>query len=456
MTKWCTLILGGLLVCTGAFAQEKQITFSPFSHDLDNNDNFSPDGKWLCYDTRETVGGGIENSQSVNMVNIETGKEIILWKAPESIIGPKGSEPGPAPGIGAVSFNHAKAEVVFIHGPMLEDVPARGPYDFPNRTGGRVEINKPGVRHWVDMRDIATDRDTTPGAHRGGTHRHEYSYNGNRIGFTYNDFLQKEYDRTVGYMEPHPDAPEGYSHYFAIMVPVVPIGTSKPGELEKAWGDSWVGRDGRMRAFIGRVRNADGETYDQSLFVADVPVGVDITTADAGSATRFPTPPKGITVRRLTTTWAGPIARGSLDGKHIAFYGKDANDKMQVFIIPSDGSSEAVQATSFPEGADLGVRWHPSGNSVVCLSNNRVAAVCVKQGSPLFGKHVFLTDQDGPARIKPVLSWDGKTLAYNKQVPTTIADGSIVKNYAGADYMQIFTLPIPDENGDGIADGIGQ
>ncbi len=454
MMKWYSVIVGLLMVCTTAMGQEKQITFSPSGHDLDNNDNFSPDGKWLCYDTRETVGAGIQNGQVIGMVNIDTGEEVVLRQVPDSIIGLKGTEPGPAPGIGAVSFNHARAEVVFIHGPPLSEVPERGPYDFHNRTGARVSIDEPGVRHWVDRRDIATDRDTTPGAHRGGTHRHEYSWNGNRIGFTYNDFLQKEYDRTVGYMEPHPDAPEGVSHYFALMVPVVPIGTSKPGEIEKANGDSWVGRDGRMRAFIGKVRNADGESYEESLFVADVPLDVDITTADAGSATRFPTIPEGITIRRLTQTWAGGIVRGTWDGDRIAYFAKDANDKSQVFIIPSDGSSAPVQATTFPEGAAGGLRWHSSGNSIVCFSNNGVATTCVMPG-PLFSKTVFLTGQGaGTPLSKLAISWDGTMLAFNRPVPTKLKDGTIAKNYLGQDFVQIFTLPFPDANNDGVADGI--
>jgi hypothetical protein len=36
-------------------ALERQITSTPKNHDLDNNDNFSPSGQWLCYDTRETT-----------------------------------------------------------------------------------------------------------------------------------------------------------------------------------------------------------------------------------------------------------------------------------------------------------------------------------------------------------------------------------------------------------------
>ncbi|MFP6596194.1 MAG: DUF3748 domain-containing protein [Candidatus Hydrogenedentota bacterium] len=428
--------------------QERQLTFSPMGHDLDNNDNFSPDGNWLCFDTRETVEFGIHNSQSVMMVNIETGEEVVLLAAEQSAIGKEAA----APGIGAVSFNHARAEVAFIHGPPLDQVPARGPYDFPNRTGARIFIDEPRKRHWLDHRDIATDRETLPGALRGGTHRHEYTWNGNRIGFTYNDFLMQDYDRTVGYMEPHPNAPGDASHYAVLMVPTVPIGTAKPGEIEKAWGDSWVGREGRMRAFIGHVRAVDGEAYEQSLFVADLPLSVDIASADSGSATRYPTPPKDITIRRLTKDWANGIVRGSHDGEWIAYYGKAADASTQVFIVRADGSEPPRQVTTLPFGAGAGLRWHASGNSVLCFSNNGVVSTSVQEGVN-FGKSIFLTNQEiSPERSKLALSWDGSMIAFNKPVPTADERGGISKNYLGEDHIQIFVLPFPDSDGDGIAD----
>lgn len=413
-----------------AMSQERQITFSPRGHDLDNNDNFSPDGKWLCFDTRETVEFGIHNSQSIGIVNIETAEEKILLEYPDAVI----SKSNPAPGIGAVSFNHARNEVAFIHGPPLKDIPARGPYDFPNRTGARISLDEPGKVHWLDHRDIATDRDTLRGALRGGTHRHEYTYNGNRVGFTYNDFLMQHFDRTVGYMEPNPDAPGDASHYAVLMVPTVPIGTAKPGEIEKAWGDSWVGRDGSMRAFIGRVRNDDGETYTQSLYIADVPLSIDITTADSGTATRYPAPPEGITIRRLTTDWAEGIVRGSIDGNQIAYYAKDANNLSQIFVIPADGSTPPKQVTQLPHGTDSGLRWHPSGQSVLCISNNGIVTTSIEEET--FGQSQFLTDQgQGTPRTKLAISWDGKTLAYNRPV------ASPEKNYVGEDHVQIFILP---------------
>ena len=459
------IVLTSMLVAIGGAslaAEEQQLTFSPQNHDLDNNDNFSPDGRFLCYDTRETVGPGIDNGQSIEMVEVATGKEIVLYRPSASVIGSR-----PAPGVGAASFSGAANKVAFIHGPPVEDLGERGPYGKPNRNGAEVAADahvtpRDGVypMTWLDKRDIATDRDTLPGAHRGGTHRHEYTLDGKRIGFTYDDFLLPEYDRTVGYMEARPKAPEPATHYFALLVPVAPKGTARPGELEKAWGDSWVGRQGKCRAFIGKVRNDDGETYEQSLFVAEIPDSVDITTAQSGSAHRFPTPPVGIRIRRLTHGWAEGIVRGTADGARIAYYGEAEDGSRQVFVIPSDGSDESadpakrpVQATHLEKGAESGLRWHPSGNSVLCISNNAVAATCVKAG-PQFGASVFLTPQDGVERIALVVSPDGKRVAYNKAVAAKDEKGKPAANYAGEDFRQIFLLDFPDADGDGVADGI--
>lgn len=437
-----------------AHGQERQITFSPQNHDLDNNDNFSPDMRFLCYDTRETVGPGIENSQSIEKVEIATGAETVLYRPGESVIGKNA-----APGVGAVTFCPVANKVAFIHGPLLEEVVERGYYAKPNRVGAEVIADGSQRRVWLDRRDVATDRDTLPGAHRGGTHRHEYSFDGKRIGFTYDDFLMPEYGRTIGFMVPHEEAPEGATHYFALLVRVVPKGTAKAGEIEVALGDSWIGRRGLMRGFIGTVREEDG-SYQDSLFIVDVPEDVDVTTADSGSADRYPAPPAGLTIRRLTHDWAGGIVRGTLDGDRIAYYAKAADGTTQVFIIPSDGSDQSddpakrpVQATHFPNGAGPGVRWHPSGNSIACMADGGVAVTCVKPG-PDFGKSVFLTPHGDAERIALVWSPDGKVLAYNKAVRTTDGEGNPVRAYDGSDFRQIFVVDFPDDDNDGIADGI--
>jgi len=434
---------------------ERQLTYTAINHALDNNDNFSLDDEFLCYDTRETVGGGLNNCTSIEKTEIATGTETVLYAPDPVIVDPTNA----APGLGAASFSPIADSTVFIHGPLVSETPTIGFYAMTNRRAGSVPGDGSGTLSFLDYRDV-TSATTPPGAQRGGTHRHEYSLDGQRIGLTYNDLpLAGVYDRTVAMLVPHPDAPGGVSHWFVILVPVVPIGTSIAGELERAADDSWVGEHGLMRAFIGKVRQEDG-SFMNSLFIVDVPADIDVRTADAGTLTRFPSPPRGTSVYRMTHTAAGGIVRGSEDGSRVLYRAQDGNGVWQLFVIPSDGSDwhpdaakRPVQATSLANGAGGGLRWHPSGNSVVCISNNAVVVTCVKPG-PLFGVSYFLTPAGaavGPDAI--VWSRDGKTIAYNKRVPTYVG-GAVVKDFNGNDFRQIFLVDFPDCNNNGIADPI--
>ena len=125
--------------------EERQVTRSAKNHVLDNNDNFSFDGRFLCYDTREVLGPEIGNSRSVEMVEIATGKETILYEAREFVSGAQA-----APGVAAVSFSPVENKVVFIHGPPLDQVPARGYYGKPNRQGAEVATDGKGELRWLD------------------------------------------------------------------------------------------------------------------------------------------------------------------------------------------------------------------------------------------------------------------------------------------------------------------
>lgn len=425
---------------------ERQLTFAAKNHELDsNNDNFSADGRFLCYDTRETFGPGIDRGRTIEKVEIASGRETVLYAPPFST-----SELA-APGLGAASFHPRENKVSFIHGPPLEQLATRGAYAKTNRNGAEVRADGSQQLQWLDYRDVATERDTLPGAHRGGTHSHQYSRAGRRIGFTYDDALLPQYERTVGYMELNPRAPGGATHWFAVLVPVVPRGTAKPGENERAAEDAWVDAAGTKRAFIGRVRNDDGVTYEQSLFVADVPLDVDITTADAGSAQRYPHPPKGVSIRRLTHTFAAGTAYASPDGKRIAYFAHDAQGTMQIFVIPENGSDRAndprlrpVQLTHLQRIRVNSLRWHPSGDALCVVSGGGIAAVCVQPGRN-FGKAVFLTaTNDGQSRQDALWSPDGHVLAFCKSVPARDTDGKPALNYAGKDFTQIFTLAVPE------------
>ncbi len=415
--------------------KEKQLSYTNKNHVLDNNDNFSPDDQYLCYDTRGTIfDNNIGNSKTIEKIEISTGTETVLYQ-PESITGEE-----PAPGVGAVSWHPFDDRAIFIHGPDLDEVKARGYYGITNRTGVEVSTDGKGVITKVDKRDVVTDRPTTPGAQRGGTHRHEYSRDGRRIGFTYDDHLNSKYDRTIGYMEINSSAPTGYSHYFAVILKPAEKDKSKPGEIEKASGDSWVDPDGTMRAFVGKVRAENGVDYQTDLFVADIPVSVDITTAFSGNGNKYPEPPAGIKIRRLTYSGkVGGIVRGSFDGKLIAYLSPDDKGIEQVFVINAQdvelASGETVQAqqlSAFHSDASA-LRWHPKKNWVFAISNGNMAVICAEPGQD-YGKAMMLT-ADENERSHLVVSHDGNSLAY------TMTRNSEGENHA-KEFKQIFVLEL--------------
>jgi Tol biopolymer transport system component len=164
-----------------------------------------------------------------------------------------------------------------------------------------------------------------------------------------------------------------------------------------------------------------------------VPNDVDITTADSGSQDRYPSPPDGVSIRRLTHTHAEGIVRGTPEGDRVAYYAKGADGLLQIFIIASDGSDRdpdpakrPVQATRTPGGAGPGLRWHPSGNSIAYIADNHVAVTCVKPG-PRFGETQYLTPSDDAERSQLVWSPDGRVLALNKPVPTYNENGAATR-----------------------------
>ena len=435
----------GVCACTSRYSNQKpeplimketQLSFSPKNHALDNNDNFSPDDRFLCYDTRGTVFNfDLANCKSIEKIEIATGKETVLWE-PESVTGEQA-----APGVAAVSWHPSEDKVIFIHGPLLSEVDKRGYYGIRNRTGVEVSADGKGTLTKVDMRDVATDRAIIAGAQRGGTHRHEYTRNGKKIGFTYDDFLQQDYDRTIGYMVPKEMTPAGYTHYFALLVKPVKMGSAKPGEIEKAYADSWVDSEGKMRAFVGKVRAEDGTSYQEDLFVVDISDSVDITSANSGDTNTYPEPPKGLQIRRLTHRGGiAGIVRGSDDGKRIAYLAKDSNGILQINVISAFGSDlvddeelQAFQLSSFDSDAAY-FRWHPSGDWIFSSVNGNIAATCAKPGEN-FGKSLMLTDDD-KQRSQLVVSRNGKLLAYNIDVSGQAELGE-QKNF-----MQIFIMEL--------------
>ncbi|MCF2500297.1 DUF3748 domain-containing protein [Dyadobacter chenhuakuii] len=425
-----------MLSCqTESYLQEKQVTQDyDYHHDLDNNDNFSPDGKWLVYDTR-TDSGGIAESAKIEKVNIETGEKKVLFEIKNNQIW--------GPGAGAVSYSPVRQAVVFIHG--LANSTKEHPYQQWRRTGVIIEDANPNVPIYMDARDVTFP--FTPGALRGGTHRHEWSGDGKWIGFTYNDAIlkaledateQKRNLRTIGVstkikpVNVNKNEENVSGEWFsALVVRVVP--NPKPGsdQISHAAGDSWVGTNGYLlkngekqlaRAFIGVVKNKSGQDVSE-VFIVDIPN--DITQPGElgpleGTRDDFPMPPKGASQTRLTftaeTKFPGctGIVRSSPDGTSLAYLAKDKNGVEQIFLISPLGG-EPRQLTAHESNVSGNVRWRPDGKAVGYIHEGSIT-ICKIGDAPFEQKFVKITQPTNPAPSNLVWSPDGKTLAFNRLV----------------------------------------
>ncbi|MDP2338774.1 MAG: DUF3748 domain-containing protein [Bacteroidota bacterium] len=442
MKIYYAVIAGILLVssCTTTEKQMKEIqitTDNSKNHDLDNNDNFSPDGKWLVYDTRTAVGG-IGGSPSIERVNIETGETQVLFGIPEN------KDWGP--GAGAVSYHPTENEVVFIHG--LPICTEENPYQQWRRLGVIVKDNNPNVVLNMDSRDVTYP--FTPGALRGGTHRHEWSRDGKWVGYTYNDAIMKKLEDSTGVKwnlrtvavsnQQHPlavdkdNAGENVQGTWssAVVVRVVPNPVPGSDEISNAASDSWIGTGGYVipdgsiqvaRAFIGSVRDKDGKPVDE-LFVVDIPDSINVPGEYGpleGTLNSFPMPPKGTVQRRLTFTanskypGCGGVVRSSSDGKLISYQAKDQNGIQQIFAISPSGG-ESIQITEHTSGVQSGVRWSPDNKSIIYVWDNSIVQ-CEVSSLPFEKRFHRLTDKTLEAPSNLVWSNDGRTIAFNRIVP---------------------------------------
>lgn len=428
---------------------EKQITHDlTYHHDLDNNDNFSPDGKWLVYDTR-TDDGGIAESARIERVNIETGEKQVLFGIQNN--GAWG------PGAGAVSYSPKENAVVFIHG--LTNSTQENPYQQWRRTGVIIHDAQPNVPVYMDARDVTPP--FTPGALRGGTHRHEWSGDGQWIGFTYNDAILKAIEdstgekrnlRTIGVskkikpveVDANPENVSG-QWFSALVVRVVPNPAPGSDEISHAASDSWVGTNGYptsgghrqiARAFLGTVKDKSGKDVPE-VFIVDIPD--DITQPGPlgpleGTATDFPMPPKGTVQRRLTFTadsnhpGCTGIVRSSPDGSHLAFMAKDAKGITQIFTISPNGGNPK-QVTEYASDVTGNLRWHPDGKHISYVFEGRIV-LCETGNAPFEERILMLTDPSEAAPSNLVWSPDGKILGFNR----------LVKNENGKSTQQVFVL----------------
>jgi len=425
--------------------EETRLTFdTDRNHQLDNNLNWSADCGWIAYDTR-AFAGGIGNTLMLEKVNIRTKEIVTIYTAPN----PNPTN-GFGPGIAAVSYFPMGDTVIAIRG--LDGVQYGGTARFGamvSPTNGTAGSSDYGI---ADARDVTEP--FTPGALRGGTHRHEPSGDGQWIGFTYNDKIMEGLGknlRTIGVIKLGipVDVDDALGNQdgvgFSVLVAKVkPQAEIAPGsdDIFQASEDAWVGAKGyrkedgtwqRARAFIGKTVTSTGAVRNE-VYIVDIPEDITVAGPDGpleGTATAFPMPPLGTVQRRLTRSDSdcGGIIRCSLDGSRIAF-----TRNGQIHLISPLGGVP-VQATSLAAGA-TNPWWDPSGDYIYSVSDNSIWRTNVIEGDAHFGESERITDPAlYPGRSPNALcvAPNGQWIAFNRSLDR--GDGVFVN--------QIFIRAIP-------------
>lgn len=412
---------------------ESQLTHDKYGHFLNSTQVFSPDDKWIVYDTRND-DGGIGVTGTIEMVNVETGEIKQLYKT--------NNQTKFGPGVGAVTFSPKDDTVLFIHG--IRNADENKPYGFARRTAVAIDINKPFEPLFMDGRNITAP--FTPGALRGGTHAYTWSGDGQWICFTYNDYIIEQLGktdfsvkdlRTIAVMAPGKvSVPEDAAmennsgeKYAVVVAEVKEAPAPGSDEIDKAFDEGWIGQHGykkkdgtwqnRAVAFQGNVKNKEQQTITE-VFVTDIPD--DITKALPGkplegTATTRPNVPAGVTQRRLTFTDKGIIGprhwlKSSADGSLIFFLTKDDKGIVQIYAVSPNGGD--VQQISFNEfSVDGPINVSPNDQYISYISDNSVFITDIRTHESF-----RLTPSDKNAFPFGAAIWsnDGKQLAFNRKV----------------------------------------
>jgi len=454
-----TAVLALSVACSGpesgslADMREVQLTTAAKGHFLHTTQQFSPDGQWIVYDTRND-GAHIGRTCCIEMVHTATGEVRRLYTTE--------GQTAYGPGVGGATFNPQAPEVLFIHG--LQNCDSIRPYGFSRRTGVLIRADAPQQPVFLDARDVTPP--FTPGALRGGTHAHTWSADGQWVSFTYNDDVMAQLSkqersrvedlRMVGVMASYgPVEVSGDTtgekidgRLFSVVVTEVTENPA-PGsdEVSRAYEDGWVGEEGYLRldgsrqrravAFLGDVRDGEGKKLTE-VFVADLPDDMTVATPGApleGTAGSRPMPPAGTRQRRLTFTVdrkypgvQGPRhwLRSLPDGSLILFMMKDEEGRVQVYgVSPNGGAIEQITDNDFSIETSFNVspdgRWLVYGSQGIAYITD-VSSGRAWQASP--------TPPEGTWGMRaPNFSHDGTMIVYNRKVE--MVDSS---------YYQVFLL----------------
>lgn len=451
LTTFVSLIFMQQTLSQDIPVKEVQLSAGSYGHCLNSTQCFSPDGKWIVYDTRN-IDSHLSSNGAVRMINVHTGEDVLLYQAQNQ------TEFGP--GVGAVTFSPDGRYVLFLGG--IQNASKDNPYSFTRRTGIAVNINDPLKPIWMDGRDIVPP--FTPGALRGGTHAHTWSGDGKWISFTYNDHILSEKiktdssvidTRTVGIMFPRAvtvanadDIENKNGSMYAILVTRV-VKHPAPGsdEIAKAFDECWIGTNGYLKpdgtrqhraiAFQGNIVDKDGHVKTE-IFVADIPDSITTIKDEpqyAGTSSALPAVPSIIHQRRISFTEKGVSdvprhwLRTTPDGSVIGFLAADDNGIIQLWSISPNGGTPR-QMTNLSISISGPFNFSPDGNWVAFTAGTDVWITHTRDGKTLrvVGKAV------GHGAINGAINWStvDKALCYNRYVKE-----------ANGEFLQIFLAELP-------------
>ncbi|MGT8857783.1 DUF3748 domain-containing protein [Enterobacter sp. 186315] len=393
----------------------KQVTFASRNHQLTNTNTWTADSRWLAFDVRPS--GASFTGETIERVNVETGEVEVIYRARHGAH------------VGVVTVHPVQEKYVFIKGPENPD--AAWQYDFHHRQG---VVAHNGQVDNLDAMDITAPY--TPGALRGGSHVHVFSPNGRLVSFTYNDHVLHERDpaldlRNVGVASPFgPVTPQGQhpreyaGTYWSVLVShTTPTPVPGSDEINRAYEEGWVGNN--RLAFIGDTLSAKGEKVPE-LFIVELPQDEQGWKRAGerplqGTPDNMPAPPASVAQRRLTFThkkaYPGLVnvprhwVRSHPQGTQIAFLMRDDKGVVQLWLIAPEGG-EPRQLTHNASDIQSAFNWHPSGNMLGFVLENRIA-----QCDAATGKVTFLTSDHGnpPSGDAVVFSPDGARVAWMEE-----------------------------------------
>jgi len=482
---------------------ERQVTCAAHGHMLTNSAVWSPDSRWIVYDTRSSLDGSVFDGTRIERVEVDSGRVELLYESRNGAC------------CGVVTASPVDDQVVFILGP--EHPTPDWQYGPARRQGVVVRASRPGVLERLDARDLAPP--FTAGSLRGGSHVHVFSPDARLVSFTYEDAVLDicgkshpwpfsarstggNAEGSHGRHASHPAMRDicGKSHprppveknlrgigvsvcgrpvqvprshqrnhdgtaFTVLVTQLTDDPTPGSDEICKAFEEAWIGTHGYLRpdgtrqrhalAFQGHVVVHDaafgGLRTISEVFLCDLPDEphqlMEVGSGPlAGTPTRRPSPPRGVTQRRLTFTAdrrhagiEGPRhwLRSSPDGSRIAFLMRDDLGLVQLFTVSPNGG-EPVQVTRDDWSVASCFSWSPDGRWIAYVADGSVFVADVAGGAS-----TRLTDRTIAAPPRPeacVFAPDGRRIAFMR----SMAGRSTQRGDPVAEvHNQIFVVDVP-------------